>query len=61
MFVRIKHSDHNGRSYEYLQIVKSVRKGKKVRQRLIANLGVVARNSAGDNKSSLVGRWASLL
>ena len=41
MFVRVKRSDHNGRSYEYLQIVESVRKGKNVRQRLIANLGRV--------------------
>jgi hypothetical protein len=39
MFVRVKRSASNGTSYEYLQIVESVRDGTKVRQRLIATLG----------------------
>ena len=39
MFIRIKRSVHDNKVYEYLQIVKSVRKGKKVQQKVIANLG----------------------
>lgn len=39
MFVRVKRSVHDNRTYEYLQIVESVRDGDSVRQRVIANLG----------------------
>jgi hypothetical protein len=39
MFVRIKTVVQDGRSYEYLQIVRSVRDGTRVRQELVASLG----------------------
>ena len=39
MFVRVRRSVQNGRTYEYLQIVESYRKDGKVKQRIIANLG----------------------
>jgi hypothetical protein len=39
MFVRIKHVQSGGRSYNYLQIVENHRIGTKVRQRLVATLG----------------------
>jgi hypothetical protein len=39
MFVRIKTIAQHGRSYEYLQIVRSVRDGGQVRQELVASLG----------------------
>ena len=39
MFVRIKKVAQGGRSYEYLQIVHSVRDGSRVRQELVASLG----------------------
>lgn len=39
MFVRVKRSIQESGSYEYLQIVESVREGTKVRQRVIGNLG----------------------
>lgn len=39
MFVRVKRSARNGRSYEYLQIVRSVRQGKAVRQQVLGTLG----------------------
>jgi hypothetical protein len=39
MFVRVKRSVQTSGSYEYLQIVESVREGDRVRQRVIANLG----------------------
>ena len=39
MFVRVKRSVQESGSYEYLQIVESVRNGERVRQRVIANLG----------------------
>jgi hypothetical protein len=39
MFVRVKRSVQASGSYEYLQIVESVRDGGRVRQRVIANLG----------------------
>ena len=39
MFVRVKRSVQSGSTYEYLQIVESVRNGGQVRQRVIANLG----------------------
>ena len=39
MFVRIKTIAQDGRSYEYLQIVRSVRDGTRVRQELVASLG----------------------
>jgi hypothetical protein len=39
MFVHTKRSDRNGVSYEYLQIVRSYRKGGKVRQQVMASLG----------------------
>jgi hypothetical protein len=39
MFVRIKTIAQDGRSYEYLQIVRSVRDGARVRQELVASLG----------------------
>jgi hypothetical protein len=39
MFVRIKTIAQDGRSYEYLQIVRSVRDGGRVRQELVASLG----------------------
>jgi Transposase DDE domain len=39
MFVRVKTINQDGRSYEYLQIVRSVRDGGRVRQELVASLG----------------------
>jgi hypothetical protein len=39
MFVRVKTIVHDGRRYEYLQIVRSVRDGTRVRQELVASLG----------------------
>lgn len=39
MFVRRKSSGRNGTEYEYLQIVRSCREGRKVRQEVIATLG----------------------
>jgi hypothetical protein len=39
MFVRKKRSVRNGAEYEYLQIVRSMREGQKVRQEVIATLG----------------------
>jgi hypothetical protein len=39
VFVRVKRSVQSSGSYEYLQIVESVRDGGRVRQRVIANLG----------------------
>ena len=39
MFVRVKRSVQKSGTYEYLQIVESVRDGKRVRQRVIGNLG----------------------
>lgn len=39
MFVRVKRSVQTSGTYEYLQIVESVRDGGQVRQRVIANLG----------------------
>jgi hypothetical protein len=39
MFVRVKPVVHGGRTYEYLQIVRSVRDGDRVRQELVASLG----------------------
>jgi hypothetical protein len=39
MFVRVKTVVQDGRSYEYLQIVRSVRDGARVRQELVASLG----------------------
>jgi hypothetical protein len=39
MFVRVKTIVQNDRSYEYLQIVRSVRDGARVRQELVASLG----------------------
>jgi len=39
VFARIKRSRHNGKDYEYVQIVESFRDGTKVRQRVVANLG----------------------
>jgi len=39
MFVRVKSSVQEGRTYDYLQIVESYRDGAKVKQRVIANLG----------------------
>lgn len=39
MFIRKKRSARNGAEYEYLQIVRSRREGRKVRQEVIATLG----------------------
>jgi hypothetical protein len=39
MFVRVKTVVQDGRSYEYLQIVRAVRDGTRVRQELVASLG----------------------
>lgn len=39
MFVRVKTVSQDGRGYEYLQIVRSVRDGARVRQELVASLG----------------------
>jgi hypothetical protein len=39
MFVRVKTVVQDGRSYDYLQIVRSVRNGTRVRQELVASLG----------------------
>src|SRR5918994_1232877 len=39
MFVRIKTIAEDGQRYEYLQIVRSVRDGSRVRQELVASLG----------------------
>jgi hypothetical protein len=39
MFVRLKRSVQSSGTYEYLQIVESVREGERIRQHVIANLG----------------------
>jgi len=39
MFVRVKRSVAEGRSYEYLQLVRSYREGKRVRQEVLLSLG----------------------
>jgi hypothetical protein len=39
MFMRVKTVAQDGRSYDYLQIVRSVRDGTRVRQELVASLG----------------------
>ena len=39
MFVRIKTISQGDQTYEYLQIVRSVRDGARVRQELVASLG----------------------
>lgn len=39
VFVRVKRSVQDSGAYEYLQIVESVREGRSVRQRVVANLG----------------------
>jgi len=39
VFIRVKRSVQSSGTYEYLQIVESVRQGSKVRQRVIGNLG----------------------
>jgi Transposase DDE domain len=39
MFIRVKTVAQDGQSYEYLQIVRSVRDGERVRQELVASLG----------------------
>jgi hypothetical protein len=39
VFVRVKRSVQASGSYEYLQIVESVRDGERIRQRVVANLG----------------------
>jgi hypothetical protein len=39
MFVRVKTLVQGGQRYEYLQIVCSVRDGRRVRQELVASLG----------------------
>jgi len=39
MFVRVKRSVGKGGEYEYLQIVRSVRDGQRVRQEIIGSLG----------------------
>src|SRR5918994_2071501 len=39
MFVRVKTVAQGGHRYEYLQIVRSVRDGARVRQELVASLG----------------------
>ena len=39
MFIRVKSVAQEGRRYEYLQIVRSVRDGDRVRQELVASLG----------------------
>lgn len=39
MFVRVKRSARNGRTYEYLQVVRSYREGGKVRQAVLGTLG----------------------
>lgn len=54
MFVRIKRSVHNGREYQYLQIVQSQRQGDQVRQKVIANLGRLEELLAGDGLDGLI-------
>src|SRR3712207_2310149 len=39
MFIRVKAVTQNGQTYEYLQIVRTVRDGGRVRQELVASLG----------------------
>ena len=39
MFIRVKRSVQQSGTYEYLQIVESVREGARVRQHVIGNLG----------------------
>jgi hypothetical protein len=41
MFIRVKRSVHEYGTYEYLQIVKSVREGASVRQKVLVTLGRV--------------------
>jgi hypothetical protein len=58
MFVRIKRSVQNGRTYEYLQVVRSQRVGKKVRQKVVANLGRRDRLLASGRLEGLIGSLA---
>jgi hypothetical protein len=39
MFIRLKRSAREGRTYEYLQVVRSYRAEGRVRQQVIATLG----------------------
>lgn len=39
MYIRLKRSGNSGKTYEYLQIVRSLREGSRVRQKVIATLG----------------------
>jgi hypothetical protein len=39
MYIRVKQVAQGGRTYEYLQIVRSVRDGDRVKQELVASLG----------------------
>ena len=54
MFVRVKRSVQEGREYQYLQIVQSVRQGAQVRQKVIANLGRAEELLAGDGLDNLI-------
>jgi hypothetical protein len=46
MFMRVKTIVQDGHRYEYLQIVRAVRGGGRVRQELVASLGVLPGNTA---------------
>jgi hypothetical protein len=54
MFIRAKCSVQNGRQYEYLQICRSCREGKKVRQQVLATLGRRDRLVAGGELDGLI-------
>ncbi|MFQ5906405.1 MAG: hypothetical protein ACE5JA_07520 [bacterium] len=64
MFVRVKRSVQNSRTYEYLQIVESFRDAGKPRQRVIASLGrrdVVVASGAIDGLLRSLGKFSERL
>ena len=61
MFVRAKRSVRDGRTYEYLQLVRSYRDAGKVRQHVIATLGrrdVLAANGEIDGLLRSLARFS---
>lgn len=60
MFAWIKRGRPQGKTYEYLQVVESVRTGGTVRQRVVGNLGWVDQLPKGGAMTSSVPLSASL-
>ena len=55
MYVRVKRTEITGHKYDYLQIVTSQREGRKVRQKVVANLGRVDELIATGQLDKLLG------